>query len=190
MGYLVLLFISVGLAMDAFAVSISNGICYYKAGTREALKTALVFGGFQAIMPLIGYFAGLRVKGIVESVDHWIALILLGFIGINMIVEGVKAVRADKTGNSLADKPYCTNRDLFVQGVATSIDALIVGVSFAMIDTNILVAVILIGLVTFAFCMLGVPIGKKFGSLIGKKAEIVGGLILIAIGVKIFLEHI
>lgn len=189
MGYFLLLFISVGLAMDAFAVSISNGICYHRAGPREAFKTALVFGGFQALMPLIGYLAGLRVKGLVESIDHWLALILLSFIGINMIIEGVKAMRAEQAGLGFSEKPYCTSRDLFVQGVATSIDALIVGVSFAMVDTNIVVAVILIGLVTFAFCLLGVPIGKKFGSLIGRKAEIVGGLILIAIGVKIFTEN-
>lgn len=187
MSYLVLLFISVGLAMDAFAVSISNGICYRKAGTKEAFKTALVFGGFQTLMPIIGYFAGLRIKGIVESIDHWIALILLSFIGINMIIEGLKSMKALK---DLADKPYCTSKDLLVQGIATSIDALIVGVSFAMMDTNIFVAVSFIGLVTFVFCLLGVPIGKKFGSLIGERAEIVGGLILIAIGVKIFLEHI
>ncbi len=173
--------------MDAFAVSISNGICYHRAGTKEAFKTALVFGGFQALMPIIGYYAGLSVKNLVESIDHWIALLLLGFIGVNMIREGFKSIREKK---NLGGKPYCTNRDLLIQGVATSIDALIVGVSFAMIDANIFVAVALIGLVTFAFCILGVPIGKKFGSLIGEKAEIAGGIILIAIGVKIFLENL
>lgn len=172
--------------MDAFAVSISNGICYYRAGAKEAFKTALVFGGFQALMPIIGYFAGLSLKNFVESIDHWIALLLLGFIGINMIIEGVKSMKASK---DLEGKPYCTNKDLLIQGVATSIDALIVGVSFAMVNTNIFVAVVLIGLVTFVFCLLGVPIGKKFGFIIGEKAEIVGGLILIGIGLKIFFEN-
>lgn len=190
MGYLMLLFIAVGLAMDAFAVSISNGICYHRAGAKEAIKTALVFGGFQTIMPIIGFFAGLKIKNIVESIDHWIALILLSFIGINMIIEGIKAMKAEKDGEVFVDKPYCTNKDLLVQGVATSIDALIAGVSFAMLNTSIVVAVILIGLVTFVFCLFGVPIGKKFGSLIGRRAEIVGGLILIGIGIKIFFENL
>lgn len=186
MGYYTLFFIALGLSMDAFAVSISNGICYRKAGIREAVITATTFGGFQALMALIGYFAGMTVKDTVESLDHWIALILLGFIGCSMIYGAIKEMRNPGRADC---KPYCSAKDLMLQGVATSIDALAVGVSFAVIDTNIFAAVGFIGIVTFVCCLFGVPVGKKFGSLIKDKAEIFGGVILIIIGLKIFIEH-
>lgn len=186
MGYLTLFFIALGLAMDAFAVSISNGICYKKAGAKEALVTGSTFGGFQAAMPLIGYFAGMAVKDAVEAIDHWIALILLCFIGGSMILGAIKDM---KKPDEAECKLYCTPKDLLLQGIATSIDALAVGVSLAVIDTNIFVAVFFIGTVTFIFCVLGVPLGKKFGTIIREKAEILGGCILILIGIKIFVEH-
>jgi putative Mn2+ efflux pump MntP len=187
MGYLTLFFIALGLAMDAFAVSILNGICYKNAGIKEAMITAATFGGFQGFMPLLGYFAGRTVSDVVGSIDHWVALLLLGFIGGSMIYSAIKEMKNPGTINC---KHYCTSKDLAIQGVATSIDAFAVGISFAVIDTNIFVAVVLIGLVTFIFCLFGVPIGKKFGMLIKEKAEILGGAILIIIGIKIFVEHI
>lgn len=186
MGYITLFFIALGLSMDAFAVSVSNGICYKNAGIKEAFITALTFGVFQAGMPLIGYFAGRTVSSAVEFIDHWIALILLGFIGGNMIYG---AIKERKTSGDIRCKLYCTTKDLAVQGVATSIDAFAVGISLAVIDTNIFEAVALIGIVTFICCLFGVPIGKKFGLLIKEKAEVFGGSVLIIIGLKIFIEH-
>ncbi len=186
MGYFTLFFIALGLAMDAFAVSVSNGICYRKAGFKEAFNTALTFGVFQALMPLIGYFAGRTVSDAVASIDHWIALIMLSFIGGSMIVGAVKDMKNPKQESC---KEYCTTKDLLVQGVATSIDAFAVGISFAVIDTNIFVAVALIGVVTFICCMIGVLVGKSFGAFMKDKAEIFGGCILILIGLKIFIEH-
>ncbi len=186
MGYLTLFFIALGLAMDAFAVSVSNGICYKNAGLKEAFYTALTFGVFQALMPLIGYYAGRTVSDAVEFIDHWIALILLCFIGGTMIIGAVKEM---KNPSKESCKTYCTSKDLLVQGVATSIDAFAVGISLAVIDTNIFVAVSLIGVVTFICCVIGVPLGKRFGFFLKDKAEILGGSILIIIGIKIFIEH-
>ncbi len=186
MGYLTLLFIALGLAMDAFAVSVSNGICYKNAGFKETFYTALTFGVFQAMMPLIGYFAGKTVSEAVEFIDHWIALGLLCFIGGSMIASAVKEMRNPE---KVCYKTYCTVKDLLVQGVATSIDAFAVGISLAVIDTNIFMAVGLIGIVTFVCCVIGVPMGKRFGYFMKDKAEILGGCILIIIGIKIFVEH-
>ncbi|MFA5636732.1 MAG: manganese efflux pump MntP family protein [Anaerovoracaceae bacterium] len=186
MGHLTLFFIALGLAMDAFAVSVSNGICYKDAGLKEAFNTALTFGVFQALMPLIGYYAGMTVSDAVEFIDHWIALILLCFIGGSMIVGAVKEM---KNPDKESCKAYCTTKDLMVQGIATSIDAFAVGISFAVIDTNIFAAVGLIGTVTFICCIIGVPLGKRFGFFMKDKAEILGGCILIIIGIKIFIEH-
>lgn len=186
MGYFTLFFIALGLAMDAFAVSVSNGICYKKAGFKEAFNTALTFGVFQALMPLIGYFAGKTVSDAVAFLDHWIALVLLCFIGGTMIVGAIKEMKNPEKENC---KTYCTVKDLLIQGVATSIDAFAVGISFAVIDTNIFAAVGFIGTVTFICCMLGVPVGKRFGFFMKDKAEILGGCILVIIGIKIFVEH-
>ncbi len=187
MGYFTLLFIALGLAMDAFAVSVSNGICYKNAGIKEAFYTALTFGVFQALMPLIGYYAGRTVSEAVKFIDHWIALGLLCFIGGSMIVSAIKDMRNPE---KVCYKTYCTTKDLLVQGFATSIDAFAVGISFAVIDTNIFTAVVLTGIVTFACCFIGVPIGKRFGYFMKDKAEILGGCLLIIIGIKIFIEHI
>jgi putative Mn2+ efflux pump MntP len=187
MGYITLFFIALGLAMDAFAVSVSNGICYKNAGIKEAFITALTFGTFQAFMPLIGFFAGRTVSNAVEFIDHWIALIMLGFIGGSMIFGALKEKNVPTAGKC---KVYCTTKHLVVQGIATSIDAFAVGISLAVMDTNIYVAVALIGVVTFICCLMGFPIGKRFGFLIKEKAEIFGGCILIIIGLKIFIEHI
>ncbi|MGI6751697.1 MAG: manganese efflux pump MntP family protein [Anaerovoracaceae bacterium] len=187
MGTLTLVFIALGLAMDAFAVAVSNGICYSKTGIKEAIYMALTFGIFQAVMPVVGFFAGSMVSHTVEALDHWLALILLSFIGGNMIREGIKGLRKPSV---LYGKDICHPRDLFIQGVATSIDALVIGISFAIMDTDIFKAAAIIGMVTFACSYGGVFIGKAFGSALKEKAEIFGGIILVLIGFKIFIEHI
>lgn len=186
MGTLTLLFIALGLAMDAFAVAVSNGICYQKTGIKEAMYMAFTFGFFQMAMPIIGFFAGRAVSGAVEAFDHWIALILLGFIGGNMIREGIKGL---KNPEKIGRRDRCHIRDLLFQGVATSIDALAVGVSFAIMNTNIITAAGIIGIVAFLCTLAGVVVGKVFGAALKQKAEIFGGLILMGIGLKIFIEH-
>lgn len=186
MGSLTLIILSIGLAMDAFAVSVSDGICYRRMGWKGALLIAFTFGFFQAGMPLLGFLAGQTVSEAIESVDHWIALILLVFIGGNMLREGVKGLRSPE---EIERREYCTARELLLQGIATSIDALAVGVSFAVMKTNIWTAALSIGIITFICSLCGVGIGKRFGGALKEKAEICGGLILIGIGLKIFLEH-
>ncbi|MDD2216749.1 MAG: manganese efflux pump MntP family protein [Eubacteriales bacterium] len=186
MGIFTLHLIALGLAMDAFAVSVSNGICYKKTGPKQAFKMAFVFGLFQAGMPLIGYYAGSTVSEAVAFLDHWIALVLLTFIGTTMVYGAVKGMRNPEIK---VIKTVCTFRELFVQGVATSIDAFAVGISFAVIQTNIYFALFLIGIDTFVCCFIGVFLGKRFGGLLQEKAEFFGGVILILIGVKIFVEH-
>ena len=186
MGTATLFFIALGLSMDAFAVSITNGICYQEHGARLAVRTALTFGGFQAAMPLIGYFAGKAVSSFVSVIDHWIAMVLLVAIGLAMIREARKDM---KNPGAKICKTVCTHKDLFVQGFATSIDAFAVGIGFAVIHTNIFLAVAFIGVVTFCCCLTGVLIGRRFGSLLKEKAQIFGGCILMIIGLKIFLEH-
>jgi len=186
MGIITLFFIALGLSMDAFAVSISNGICYKKIGIKEAVFTALTFGFFQAVMPLVGYFAGTQVSGLITSIDHWVALILLSFIGGTMIFGAIKDLRYPE---ACAINQRFTAKGLLMQGVATSIDALAVGVSLAVIRTNIWTAVSFIGMTTFVCSFAGVYIGKTFGCLLKEKAEIFGGCLLIVIGLKIFIEH-
>lgn len=186
MGTLTLLLIALGLAMDAFAVAISNGICYRKTGVKEAMYMAFTFGLFQMAMPIIGFFAGRTVSGAVSAFDHWIALILLAFIGGKMIREGMKGL---KNPERIILKDRCSFRELLLQGVATSIDALAVGISFAIMDTNIMIAATIIGIVAFVCTLAGVVIGKIFGAALKQKSEIFGGLILVGIGLKIFIEH-
>ena len=186
MGFPTLFLIALGLSMDAFAVSVSNGICYRRSGLREAVANGLTFGFFQALMPLIGYVAGRAVSGTVTTLDHWIALLLLGFIGGRMVVQAVRDLRHPEEKEC---RMSCTARDLAIQGVATSIDALAVGVSLAVVDTPILPAVALIGVVTFACSTAGVYLGKGVGAFLREKAEIFGGVMLILIGIKIFIEH-
>jgi putative Mn2+ efflux pump MntP len=183
-----ILFISVGLAADAFSVAIGDGLCMPKASIRRALTIALAFGVFQAIMPLIGSLAAYSFARYIEAYDHIIALGLLAFIGIRMISEGIKGMRSPED---------CPARELslgglFVQAVGTSIDALMVGISFAalsMSTAQLGTSVLTIGVITFGLSLVGVLIGKRVGSRIGKRAEIIGGAILIVIGLKIFIEH-
>ena len=192
MGIIELLLIAVGLSMDAFAVSIGNGLSMKKSSPKAALAIAFSFGLFQALMPTAGFFLGSAFEDIIKNFDHYIALIFLGFIGGKMIYDGIKELRAKKRGEEEEEKPFKLSFGaLMIQAVATSIDALIVGVSFAALpDVNIWAAVVLIGLTTFTISLVGVFFGKKFGQLLGSKAEIFGGIILVGIGLKVFIEHI
>lgn len=185
MGTWELLLIAVALSMDAFAVSVTNGLCHKKIRLGWTLGIGLCFGLFQGVMPWIGYLLGKSFERYITAFDHYIALILLGFIGGKMLYE---AIRHKEGEESCA--VALTVSALLLQGVATSIDALAVGVSFAALQTvNIYAAAGCICAVTFAFSVVGVRIGKRFGTLLNNKAEIVGGLILIGIGLKIFITH-
>ncbi len=179
-----LILIGIGLSMDAFAVSVTNGLCCKEIRWGKALLIGLCFGGFQGIMPLTGYFLGMGFAKYITAFDHIIALVLLGFIGVQMIVESFKK-EDDKN-----DAVCLSAKMLFMQGIATSIDALAVGVSFAALDNvNIAFAASSICCITFTISVIGVFVGKKFGTVLNNKAQLVGGLILVAIGVKIFVEH-
>lgn len=168
--------------MDAFAVSVCKGLSVRTIKLRHIIATGLWFGGFQALMPLVGYYVGIHFADVVSCVDHWIAFVLLGFIGGNMIKESFSAE------DEHVD-PDFTFRTMLTMAVATSIDALAVGVSFAFLRMEIWLSVLLIGLVTALFSMAGVKIGNVFGSRFKSKAEFLGGFILIFIGIKILLEH-
>ena len=185
MNLLELLLIAVGLSMDAFSVSICKGLTTRKFSLRMALTCGLWFGFFQALMPVVGYFLGEQFEGFVDAYAHWIAFGLLILIGANMIREAVWGEKEeDESSNSLDFKT------MLLLAVATSLDALAVGVSFACIQVNIWLAVIIIGVTTFIFSVLGVKIGNVFGSKYEKSAGIFGGIILILIGLKILLEHL
>ena len=182
MGLWELLILSVGLAMDAFAVSICKGLSVQKLNLRHMVITGLYFGGFQAFMPLIGYLLGRQFETLIVSVDHWIAFILLALIGINMIRESRE--EAEEFNGSFAIKA------MLPLALATSIDALAVGVTFAFLKVDILTAIGLIGVVTFVLSAVGVQIGNIFGSKFKSKAELAGGIVLVVMGLKILLEHL
>ena len=183
MSFVELLLIAIGLSMDAFSVSICKGLTTKKFSWRMALVCGLWFGFFQALMPIIGYFLGSQFQEMIEAYDHWIAFGLLFLIGANMIREAVWGKEESQDG-SLGFKT------MLLLAIATSIDALAVGVSFACIRVKLWSSVIVIGLTTFAFSVLGVKIGNVFGSKYEKSAGIIGGIILILIGLKILLEHL
>lgn len=195
MSLLELFIIAVGLSMDAFAVAICKGLAMKKFSIRKAGIVGLYFGVFQAVMPLIGYFLGAQFQGKIASVDHWIVFVLLSFIGIGMIRES----RTDNSGDAsseaaCADSEEKDNsldfKNMIMLAVATSIDALAVGVTFAFLKVSIVPAVSFIGIITFLLSALGVKIGNVFGTIYKSKAELAGGLILILMGVKILLEHL
>ena len=185
MGFGELFLLAIGLSMDAFAVSVCKGLSVKKAGVKESVICGGWFGSFQGLMPLIGFFLGTLFAEAIQAFDHWIAFGLLAVIGINMLKEAFSK-ECDCENNS-ADFSVKT---MFVMVVATSIDALAVGISLAMAgNVNIVLAVILIGVTTFLLSGLGVKIGNLFGNRFEKKAQVAGGVILIALGVKILLEH-
>lgn len=184
MSFFELFLLAIGLSMDAFAVSICEGLSMKKLDLKRAGILALFFGGFQAGMPLIGYFLGKNFQKYITSIDHWIALILLAIIGINMIRE---ALSSEEEGKE--DKKFNLKYVLML-AIATSIDALAVGITFAFLHVKIIAAVTLIGITTFVFSLVGVKIGNVFGTKYKSKAELFGGTILIIIGLKILLEHL
>ena len=178
-----LFLVAVGLSMDAFAVSICKGLALKKMDIKKAAITGLWFGGFQAGMPLIGYFLGKQFERYITSIDHWIAFVLLALIGISMIREALSK-EEEKANDSLDVKT------MFLLAVATSIDALAVGVTFAFLQVRIVPAISFIGIITFTLSAIGVKVGNVFGMKYKAKAEIAGGIILIGMGLKILLEHL
>lgn len=177
--------IGLGLAMDAFAVSIAKGMSLNSSTIKEyAFKIAFFFGLFQGIMPMIGYFAGSTFASYIQIIDHWIAFILLGIIGLNMIKEATE----EKESNVMVS--HISYKDICILAIATSIDALAIGVSFAFLNVNIYSACCIIAITTFVLCVFAVFLGKKLGTLFQKYAELFGGSILILLGIKILIEHV
>jgi len=184
MDFLTITFIATGLAMDCFAVSITSGIAIKNLRINYALQIALFFGSFQAIMPVIGWFAGRGLRDFISGVDHWVAFGLLGLIGLKMIYESTKLESDKKEINPL--NIYV----LSMLSIATSIDALAVGVSFAFLKISLVTSIIIIGTITFILSFIGVFVGNRTGHFFENKIELAGGLILIGIGTKILLEHL
>lgn len=182
MGFIELFILAVGLSMDAFAVSICKGLSVQKLKPRHAVIAGAYFGGFQALMPLIGWLLGRQFEELIKSVDHWIAFALLTIIGANMIRESFG--KDEELNDSFSFKT------MLPLAVATSIDALAVGVTFAFLDVQIITAILLIGVTTFAISAAGVKIGNVFGTKYKSKAELAGGIILILLGIKILIEHL
>lgn len=186
--FFTLLLMGVGLAMDAFAVSICKGLSMRKVNKKQCLVIGLFFGGFQALMPFIGWVLGSQFEQYITSIDHWIAFILLGFIGGKMVVEAIRekdeAVEVEKMD------PPLDFKEMFILAIATSIDALAVGITFAFLQVPIVEAISIIGITTFVISVIGVYVGNFFGNRYKKKAELAGGMILILIGLKILLEHL
>jgi manganese efflux pump family protein len=183
MDYFTILAIALGLSFDTFAVSLSLGVLRSSILFKQATRVAIVFAVFQGGLTVAGYFLGSIISSSLKTLDHWVALILLGFLGIKMIYEGVKKTPEEGT------RDFSSTIVLFTIAVGTSIDAFAVGISFALLDVKIWESGILIAAVTFLASMTAIRIGKSAGDRLGNKVEIVGGLILIAIGLKIFLEH-
>lgn len=184
MDFLTLLGIGIALSMDAFSVSICKGLATKKFSFRTAVICGIWFGGFQALMPVIGYFLGAQFEHLIVAIDHWIAFGLLLLIGVNMIRETFSDDESEKPDSTTGFKT------MFLLAVATSIDALAIGVSFACLQVNIWISILIIGATTFIFSFGGVAIGNFFGSRYSKPVEITGGVILILIGTKILLEHL
>jgi len=184
MDFLTIFLVAVGLSFDTFAVSLSFGVVQNRILFRQAVRVAIVLAIFQAGLLVTGYFLGSFVSDFIKAADHWVALGLLSFLGIRMIVEGIRRNENEEA------RDYTKLKELLTVAVGTSIDAFAVGISFALLDLKIWLSGIIIGVVTFLASMTAIRIGKSAGKKLGQRVEIVGGLILIAIGVKIFLEHI
>lgn len=187
MDFITQILLAFCLATDAFAVSITNGMCGNKISRKNIFATAFTFGVFQGIMPVLGFILGNSFTEVISRYQHYIALFLLGVIGINMIVEAIKEHKDPE--NVCSTRNVFSPGNLIIQGVATSIDALAVGVSLAAINASISSMALLIGIITFLCCAIGVYIGKKFGVLLGIRAKLGGGIILMLIGIKIFIEN-
>lgn len=189
MGIVELLLTGVGLAMDAFAVSVCKGLSMKKIRYGHAVVIALFFGGFQALMPFLGWALGTQFKDYIISIDHWIAFVLLAIIGGKMLKEAFSSDK-EEVAQECEQGERMNYKELFLLAIATSIDALAVGVTFAFLNVNIYLAIAIIGVVTFLLAFAGVVIGNIFGSRFEKGAQIAGGAILIGIGLKILLEHL
>lgn len=188
MEYLVeFLLLGVGLAMDAFAVSICKGLAMRKVNKKQAVIIALFFGGFQAIMPVIGWLLCKGFQTYIEAFDHWIAFALLAFIGVKMIIETLREKEDDVVIEEM--DPPLDMKEMLMLAIATSVDALAVGISLAALDRPIVESATIIGVVTFIISIVGVYIGNFFGNRYKKRAELAGGIILVLIGVKILCEH-
>jgi len=185
MDIVTVLFIALGLSMDAVAVSLASGCAVRKVDLRQALLLAFLFGLFQTLMPVAGWLAGLGFKNIISAYDHWLAFILLAFIGGKMILEASRGIACRKQGSGRMRLPV-----MLGLAVATSIDALAVGLSFSLLAVDIVLPVLLIGLVTFSLSLLAVFAGQRFGAWLAGKAEALGGVVLIVIGLKILAEHL
>ena len=191
MGSGELLLLAVGVSMDAFAVSICKGLAMKKATLRTSMTCGIWFGGFQALMPTIGFFLGTLFAEAIQTVDHWVAFVLLGIIGINMLKEAFEKDGCGCECGCSEENADMSVKTMFVMAVATSIDALAVGISLAMAgNVNIWLAALFIGLCTCGFSAAGVQIGNIFGAKFEKKAQLAGGLILVLLGLKILLEHL
>ena len=189
MGIIEMLMLAIGLSMDAFAVSICKGLCMKKATLKSQAICGAWFGGFQGLMPLIGFFLGTLFAEAIQAFDHWVAFVLLGIIGVNMLKEAFSKETVDSC--DVSGEADLSVKTMFVMAVATSIDALAVGISLAMAgNVNIWLAVALIGVTTFVLSAVGVKVGNVFGSRYEKKAQFCGGAILILLGLKILLEHL
>ena len=192
MNFIALIFTAFALSMDAFAVSITKGITIKNLKKSTAIKMALAFGLFQGGMPLLGWILGFSFKDYIEAIDHWIAFIVLGFIGFNMIKGFFEERKEDKSEldiSATTNESDVSNKEIIMLAIATSIDALAVGISFAFLNVNIIPAASLICIITFLVCLIGVFVGNKVGDIFHGYAELVGGVILILIGFSIFNEH-
>lgn len=189
MNFTTILLTAIGLAMDAFAVSITNGMLLKEVKIKDAIKVGAYFGIAQAVMPLLGWLLCVKFQDYVTTFDHWIALLLLGFIGGKMIYEGIESRKKDECITQEGKTSKIDNKTLFLLAIATSIDALAVGVSFAFLDVAILESVTVIGAITFIICFIGVLLGKNCIPMLKSNAELAGGIILVIIGLKIFAEH-
>lgn len=190
MGFLELLLIGVGLSMDAFAVAVCQGLCMPKLNLRYAAVIALFFGGFQALMPFVGWIFGKQFESYITRFDHWIAFFLLAFLGSKMIWDVTAGKQNNEMENASTQSIRLDLKELFLLAVATSIDALAVGISFAFLQVQILYAITIIGCTTFVLSAVGVLAGHTFGSRYADRAALAGGGILILIGLKILLEHL
>nr|WP_288248678.1 manganese efflux pump MntP family protein [uncultured Romboutsia sp.] len=193
MNFIALIFTAFALSMDAFAVSITKGMTIKNLKKSTALKMALAFGVFQGGMPLLGWALGISFESYIKSIDHWIAFILLGFIGFNMIKgffdDRKEGKESELEFSATADEHDLSNKEIIMLAVATSIDALAVGISFAFLNVSIIPAASIICIITFLVCVVGVFVGNKVGDIFNGYAELVGGVILILIGFNIFNEH-
>ena len=186
--FIELFLLGIGLAMDAFAVSVCKGLGMRRLNKKQTLIIGLYFGGFQALMPLIGWLLGSQFQKYITSIDHWIAFILLSFIGGKMMIEAIREWNEEETVDVM-DAPL-DHKNMLVLAVATSIDALAVGITFAFLDTPIIEAITIIGITTMVISIIRVVVGNFFGSRYKSKAEFIGGLILVLLGLKILLEHL